>query len=154
MPTARNDAPRLRAGTVASASITSTYAITNWTVQSDQQQGSVTVVEWLGPYQMIPAIPARIAIAMDGTARADGFYRGTLGPFSYWTMGMVGYYHSTYLGTGVYSAAGSLMVFDETDAALYLNATIYRLIPGQDMEPYAGGWKNVRIRYDFGAVAA
>lgn len=152
MPNARGDAPRLRAGTVVVASITSTYAITNWTVQNDQKQGAVTIVEWLAPYQALPPEYDRIALALDGTARPDGFMHGIFGPFSYWTFGMMDYFLDTYLSTTAYSALVSMMVYDITDTAIYLNSTIYRPIPGQDMEPAVGGWKNIRVRWGIGTV--
>lgn len=152
MPTARGDAPRLRSGTQAVGSITSTYAVTNWTVQSDQQVNNQIVVPWVAPYQMLPPEYSRIIIAADGTQTGDGYVRGVFGPFVYWTFGMMDYFLDTYLSTTAYSAAGSLMVYDITDTAIYLNATIYRPIIGQDMEPVFGGWQNVKIRYDFGTV--
>jgi hypothetical protein len=157
VPSARNDDPRLRSGIYGSSGITSAYAVSAWTVASDQKQNGVIVAPWIGPYQMIPPRRARVTIAADGTAREDGFYSGIFGPFDYWTFGQMSYFTSTYLSGGVLSALVSMMVWDENDSALYLNATIYRPIINsqfRDMEPAPGGWQNIGIRYGFGEIAA
>lgn len=154
MPVARLEAHRLRSGTYTSSSITSTYAITAWTVANDQKSDSQVVVPWLPPYQMLPLEYARVTQNLDGSSSADGFLQGIFGPFPYWTHGMLSYFLSTYLAAGVRSAAASAMFYDVTDTAQYLNLTIHRPVAGQDMEPVFGGWANVRIRCDFGTVVS
>lgn len=156
MPTARNTGRRIRAGTFTSSGITSTYAVENFTVQTDQRQNGVIVVPWLDPYQPDPPEYARIATALDGTARPDGYQKGVL-IFDMWTFGMYDYAQTTLWPGGVYSALVSMMLFTAKDVAVFLNATAYLPVITQnqrDMEPIAGGWENVKVRYDFATVTS
>ena len=149
----RNDDYRIRPGTFTSGSITATYSITAWTVQSDQMQDNQVIVPWLAPFQAIPPEFARIAQNADGSVREDGFLHGVL-PFPYWTFGQMNYLISTYFSGGVYSALVSMLVYDRNDAAMYLNATLFLPVVGQDMDPEIGGYKNIKLRYGIGVVTA
>lgn len=150
----RNDDHRLRAGTYTSASITPTYAIINWAVQSDQVIDNQTAIPWAGPFQSIPPEYARIAIAADLSARQDGYLHGVLGLFRFWTFGMMSYLISQIFPAGIYSAAVSMMLYDATETAVYLNATMHRPVIGQDFEPEIGGWKNIKLRYEAGSITS
>lgn len=154
MPNARNDGQRLRLGTFTSSGITSAYTIRDFANVADQLQDNQPIVPWAGPYQCEPPEYARIWIAADGTQRQDGFLHGVLGPFSLWTFGMTNFMLATYWPGGVYSSLVSMMLFDATDTAIFLNATAYRPVIGQDFEPVYSGWQNVKIRYDIGAITA
>lgn len=154
MTTTRHDDHRLRAGTFTSAGITSTYAILNWTAQADQLQDNQTVIPWAGPFQCLPPEYARVAGAADLTQRPDGFLHGVLGPFSYWTFGMMNYLITTVFPASVYYAAVSMMLYDITDTAIYVNATMARPVIGQDFEPEIGGWKNIKLRYEMGSLTS
>ena len=149
----RNDDYRIRLGTFTSSGITSAYSITNWTVQADQQQDNQTVLPWLAPFQPIPPEYARIAQNADGTMRPDGFLHGVL-PFVYWTFGQMNYLITTYFSGGVYSSLVSMLVYDRNDAAMYLNATLHLPVVGQDMDAEVGGYKNIKLRYDFGVITS
>ena len=154
MPTPRNDGHRFRVGTFTSASVGSAFAFLNFAVQADQSQDNQAIVPWAGPYQSLPPEYSRVWIAADGTQQKDGYYKGVIGPFSLWTFGMMSYFISTNFAGGVYSAAATIMVYDITDTAVFLNCTAYRPVVGQDMDAYYSGWQNVKIRYDFGVVTA
>ena len=67
---------------------------------------------------------------------------------------MMSYFISTNFAGGVYSALATIMVYDITDTAVFLNVTAYRPVIGQDFEPGYSGWANVKIRYDIGTVTA
>lgn len=150
MPTPRNDGQRLRFGTYTSTDITSGYAIKSWANQTDQIVDNQVDVPWAGPVKCLPPQRARIVIAADGTASEDGWLKGVLGKFSYWTFDMTGYVMTTIFPSGARSSLVSMMLFDEDDDAVYVNATMYRPIAGQDYRPVYGGWEDINLRYDFG----
>lgn len=150
MPTPRNDDHRLRLGTYTGTDITSTYAIKSWANQTDQIVDNQVDVPWAGPVKCLPPQRARITIAADGTASEDGWLKGILGPFSYWTMDMNGYFLTTIFPAGVRFSLVSMMLFDEKDDAVYVNATMYRPVAGQDYKAVYGGWESINLRYDVG----
>jgi hypothetical protein len=150
VPTFRSRDVRWRYGTYTSSSITSTYSWVNYTVQSDQTIDNQTAVEWIPPYQMLPPEYARINALGD----PDGWLVGVFGPIELMTFGQMSYVLSTNFPGGIYKAAGSLMVYDKSGTAVYLNATMHRPIIGQDMEPRPAGWGQVKFRYDFGVVVS
>lgn len=154
MPNPRNDGHRFRAGTFTSASVGSAFAFVNFPVQSDQTIDNQTFAPWAGPYQSLPPEYARIWQAADGTQHFDGPFHGVIGPFTYWTFGMMSYFISTNFAAGVYTAAATIMVYDITDTAVFLNVTAHRPVIGQDFEPQYGGWGNVKLRYEIGTVTA
>lgn len=153
MPNVRAEGHRLRAGTYTSSSVTTTYAITAWTVQSDQQLNGQTVSPWIPPYQAPPPEYARVITTGDLNQGADGYLKWTW-TFSYWTFGQMSYFLSTYLSGSVYSAAVTAMTYDATDTAVFINATLNRPVINQDMEPEIAGWKNVKLRFDSGVVTS
>lgn len=150
----RNDDHRLRAGTYTSTGITSTYCIRDFPVQSDQTVDNQTAYPWAGPFQCLPPERARVVMTADGGQARDGFWRGILGPFSFWTFGMMSYVLSQIFPAGIDQALVSMMLYDATETAVYLNATLHRPIVGQDFEPEIGGWKNIRLRYEAGSITS
>jgi hypothetical protein len=103
---------------------------------------------------MIPSEYAVIAVNADDSASAHGFITGTL-EFSFWTFGMISYILTTFFASNVYSAPVSLMLYDITDTAFYLNAVAYRPVRNdqfQDFEPYPTGWANVKLRFSDGVI--
>jgi hypothetical protein len=140
MPTARATGQRIAAGTITAASLTSTYAITNLPVQTDQDFSCPWVVD--SSLCSTPT-PARITTNADLSRSADGFYAWRLG-FSYMTFDMFGYWTSTLLPGNAWSAPITVMDYDETDTAVFFNATIWRPNTPSDKAQYiTGGWGRV-----------
>ena len=123
MPNARATGHRIRSGTHTSANITSGYAVTSLATQSDMTSG----VEWYAPMRDGTSIPrrARIVTAADGTQVADGFYVFEW-RFSYFTFGMLSHWFTSFLPSSAESALVSVMAYDDTDTAIYLNCTLLR----------------------------
>jgi hypothetical protein len=161
MPTPRLTGHRLRSGTHASGSITSTYNVTSFPIQTDQG-----VVDWVidGRQTTSPEY-ARIVVTADGTARADGFQTFQW-HITYMTHDMMNYWNTQFLGSSVKSAAVSVLTYDAEDTAVYLNCTLYRAViasggslvqaaPQMSSAEYAfGGYQNVIWRFAFGVTAA
>lgn len=150
MPTMRLIGHRIRAGTQTVANITSTYEVTALPVQADMD--TLPLVEWLPPTaQSTPPTRARIETAADGTRLADGFYQFEW-RFSYFTFNMLSHWLTTFLPSGVESAAVSVMTYDNTNTAVYLNCTLERpALPG-DAQPAPGGWADIVFRFTGGTI--
>lgn len=149
MPTARKEGQRVRAGTYTSSGITASYAISAYAAQSDQG-----IVLWrLDGKLTTPPQRARRSILGNGAIREDGFWRCQLG-FSYLTFGMVSYLQSAWFASAA-SAAVSVMVYNPSDTAVYLNGILYQPVWGQTDSAYApGGYRDVVFRFEQGVTTA
>ncbi len=154
MPTARNTGHRLRLGTFTSTGITTAYAITAFPVQADQLIDNQPAVEWAAPYQSLPPEYVRVAGYMDGLQLQDGFLHGVLGPFRYWTFGMVGYVLTNIFPSNAYSSLVSMMLYDASDNAVFLNCTLYRPVIGRDYKPAYGGWEDINLKFEIGTLTS
>lgn len=152
MPTARLVDHRIRAGTYGVSDITSGYAVTALAVQTDMHPAGLTWVDWLPPTKAsMPPRRLRFSENADGSISADGPYVFEW-RFSYWTMDMLTLWRTTFLPSGVESAAVSVMTYTEEDIAVYLNCTLKNShFPG-DGEAEAGGWKNLIWRFSQGTI--
>ena len=149
MPTMRLIGHRIRAGTHTVVNITSTYEVTALPVQGDMD---TYPIEWLPPDDSsTPPVRARIETAADGTRLSDGFYEFQW-RFSYMTFGMLTHWLNTFLPSGAESAAVSVMTYDNTNTAVYLNCTLIRpTLPG-DAAPAPGGWRDITFRFTGGTI--
>jgi hypothetical protein len=158
MPTPRATGHRIRAGTQTVGNITSTYAVSALPTQTDQG-----VVEWVidGSSTTYPEY-ARVVINLDGSASADGpvSFQWNM---TYMTEDMMSHWLTTFLPSGVYSAAVSVMTYDPVGTAVYLNCKLYRPnfseAGGNQFDgrmssaQYAfGGYRNVIWRFGEGTI--
>lgn len=153
MPNPRNTAHQIRAGTFNSSGMGSTYQITNFTVQSDQIVDNAPLVAWQAPLQIVVPEYADVPQYADGSRRPRGYLKWTWS-FSYWTFGMLGYWLTTFWPAGVYSAPVTVLVYDATDSAIYVNAMVYRPVIGKALEWSVGGYANVKVDFDFGKLTS
>lgn len=112
---------RIASGTIAKASLTTTYLLSALTKQSDQ-----TVIEWV--VNSTPPVKQRVRRAISGKDSRDGFYRFTW-TFSIMSYGMYSYFISQFL-SGVESAAVTVLTYDATNTAKYYQCTLHR--PSED----------------------
>lgn len=154
MARARLTGHRLRSGTYTSGNITSAYAVTAWTVQTDQKTAAGdTVIPWVAPVQPLPPARQRYIEPLDQTQQSEGFLVWEW-VFSYWTFNMYSYFLTTYLATSNEYGLVSALAYDPTDTAIYLNATVRKPRIGEDMEPAPGGWRNIKLRFSRGSITA
>lgn len=140
-------------GTFGSSGITAANAWTSYPTQTDMLQDNQVLIPWIPPAQMLPPTYSRVALNLDGSARHDGFLGGSFGPIKYITFGQIAYVLSTIFPSNADSSPVSMMVFDATDTAIFLNATMYRPITGQDYTPVFGGWQDLMLRYSLATIA-
>lgn len=153
MANPRQTGHQIRAGTFTSAGMGSTYAISGFPNQSDQIVDNQIQVPWVAPSEIAVPEYARAVIYADGSQRADGFL-GWTWQFSYWTFGMFSYWLTTFWPSGVYSAAVTVMVYDATDTAIYVNAQAYRPVIGQSLDWAVAGYTNIKVKFGFGKVTS
>jgi hypothetical protein len=157
MPNARQTGHRLRLGTFTSSGITSTYAIENWALQSDQSQDNQINVPWVAPYQAKPPDFARKTNSADLSTRYDGPLTWEW-DFSYWTFGMTAYLISTFFGGSIYTSAGSVAVsgltYDVSDTAIYFNASLERPSIKDALTPEYAGFKTVKLTFTAGVLVS
>jgi hypothetical protein len=154
MPATRQTGHRLYYTWVSKTLVTSTYAITSWTPQGDQYVNSNIMVPWLAPKEITVPEKSRITTMADGSIRADGYYKFTW-TFDYWTFGMMTYFLNTFnLGSPIYSVPVTVMTYDPTDTAVFLQCYVARpvIIGGQDVEWHWAGYKNVKLNFTVGTV--
>lgn len=148
MPVPRLEVHRIRLGTHAVGSVTSTYEVREIALQSDQDPYATP---WLvRGRDSNPVIRARSSDVADLTKVEDGFYQFTWS-FSYFTFGMVAYWNGTLLG-GAVSPAVTVMTYDQNNVAVYLTCTASALRFPRDGESHPGGWKNVRMEFVGGTI--
>lgn len=115
-----NNAHRLRAGTHAVVDLTSTYAISNFPLQADM--GAINA--WY--CNSTPPRPQQIRQAISGKQLGQGYYTSRL-EFDIMTHGMVSYMLTTFFSSAtLWSNAVTVMLYSESDAAVYLTATLLR----------------------------
>ena len=151
MPNPRNTGHRIRAGTYAAAGVTSGYAIESFPVQTDQIVDNATMVPWLAPMKITVPEYGQVYTMVDGSRRPGGFLAFTW-EFGYLTFGMVSYWISTVWPSGVYSAAVTVMTYDATDTAVFVQCQAYRPKIPDDVEWFYAGYQNFKIKFDFGVV--
>lgn len=144
---------RVRLGTWGISDITSTYAIENWTVQTDQQQDNQTVIPWIGPIASVDEFPvyARYARSADNRLRGDGFLSFTL-VMSLWTFDQVKYVDDTFYAGGTLDYADvSVMVYDRNNDPVFLTCTADR--PDlKSADPVYGGYQNIPWNFHTGTL--
>jgi len=148
MPNERKTDQRIRPGLHPVSDVTSSFAVSGFAVQSDQDDADWWVLDG---WRSTPPRPARRVKLTDGSAAKDGFYSFDW-VISYMTFGMLAYWLDLLLPDGVEAAEVTAMTYDENDVAVYLQAIINKpSLPG-DGEPTFGGWKNVRWAFDSGVI--
>lgn len=150
MPQARYIGHRVRSGTYAVGNITSTYAITSYPVQNDQD----SFISWsLDGRLTTPPARARRTLLSNGSIREDGYWHFNLG-FSYLTFGMVSYLQTNWFGSSsTVSNSVSVMVYNTVNSAVYLNCKLHQPEWGIINSEYApGGYKNVIFLAEQGVV--
>lgn len=151
MPNARGEGHRWIAGTVTSSTLTSTYAIANWPNQTDQLANNVVYVAWTPPVGIVAPEYSRIARMADGSQRGDGFLKFTW-EFSYLTFGMYAYILSNIFASK-YSAKCTVMTYDPSNSAVFINATAYR--PDiRNLSGIYGGYQDVKFDFDYGVLTS
>lgn len=166
-PLARSTGHRLMPGTaVNAAAVTTSYVIqttdgsgwsTTYGIATDQKAGGSTrpvIIPWLAPVASPDSVPqlSQYTTNLDGSMRGDGFYSVTW-TFAYWTFSMHLLVLQQFFSSGAaYSAAVSLMTYDQNNVAVYLTATCDQPRAGVHMEPEVGGWKNVKLVFHDGAI--
>lgn len=145
---ARSVGHRIRSGTHTVANLTSTYEVSALPVQSDQ---SPILWQVAGEGSTVPT-PARVVTQADLSRAADGFYSFQW-RFSFMTFGMVSYWLTTYLASGVRSADVTVMTYDATNTAVYLQCLINRPeFPSSEAQISPTGWSNVIWRFTRGVI--
>lgn len=151
MPTGRKTGQKIISGTVASSALTSSYLVTAFPVQADQNDSCPWIIA--GDGTTTPTA-ARISTNADLSRSPDGFYSFAW-RMVYMTFGMTSYWINTLLPGGVWSAPVTVLTYDENDLAVYLQATLWRPnYPGSDAQYMPGGWGNVIWRFNAGTIIA
>lgn len=151
MPVGRKIGQKIITGTVASSSLTDTYLVTAFPVQSDQNDACPWIIDGSGT---TTPTAARISTNADLSRSDDGFYSWAW-RMVYMTFGMVNYWNTALLPAGAWSAPVTVLTYDENNLAVYLNATIWRPnFPGPDAQYAPGGWGNVIWRFNAGTIIA
>lgn len=146
MPTLRSNTYRIKTGTVSVATLNadSNALITNFAAQTDQG-----IVPWIAPAaRLTPSAPiyGQYSQTLDMAVHGDGFWTVTW-VFSYFTNDMLGFWHTSFLGSGVLFKAVTIKTFDDTDTAFYLTCDLIRPVSGRDMAPQQAGWQDVTMRF-------
>lgn len=145
MVNARQTGQRIRSGLQVVANVTSAYAVKSLAVQSDQDDS----LPWIlaGKLCTWPK-PARVVQYMDQSQDADGYYLFQWG-FSYMTFGMYSFWRASFLPSGVWSAAVTVMTYDDTDTAVYLQCSINR---PTTLTNEVGGYRDVIFTFSQGVI--
>ncbi len=122
---ARKTGQRIRAGTLAAASVTSAYEVQVIPFTSDMDLLPLWTIDAKKSHVLLPA---RLTINEDGTSNYDGPIVG-LWSFGLMTFGMVSYWLSTFMSGivftgGILSSPVTIMAYDELDNALFIQCTM------------------------------
>ena len=119
MPSLPNTGHKLAAGTLDVAGMGAVDPITSWAKVSDQFH------DWLAPAdQSVPETAVYIE-TLEGGVREHG-YRRLDWQFSLWTPGQMEYLYDTFLASGVQTAPVTILTYDATEDAVYLNCILHR----------------------------
>ena len=147
-----NGSARIRPGTYGTYQLTAAYDWTALPTQSDQTAD----VPWYPPIDPTTGQVSEVAelvTALDGTRGGFGGYEGSL-VLPLLTPGMVTYLRS-YLFSGGFSAAVTLMIWDRAQGWIVLNAVLLWNDPAKSAEPRGGkrGYMNLKLDYINGTLA-
>lgn len=144
MPTARLTAQRIRSGTQAVVDVTTAYAVTARTVQSDQD-----IIPWALAASLTTAPRrARASVMADESAYEDGTYRFQWG-VSIMTHLMYKVWCDDFLPSGAARANVTVMTYDEYDVAVYLQCKIIR---PTSLNRVIGGYRDVIWEFAGGVI--
>jgi len=147
MPNARNTGHRIRSGLQTAAAMTSTYEVESLPVQSDQPDADAWTIAGDGT---TPPRPARVIVNADLSVSADGFLEFEW-RMSYMSFGMLDYWLTTFLPSGVQDADVTVMTYNERDVAMYVQCKMRKpVFPSADAQVVPGGWGNVIWRFKKG----
>jgi len=149
MPTLRLIGHKISAGHVTVSAMGSVVTIMNLTRQTDMAAYN----RWLPPNaskSTIPA-PAQVATSLANTRTAEGFYTWSW-VFDYMTHDMFGYWRTTFLPSGAWSANVTVLTYDDTDTAVYLQAVMARPVVGSGLTVSAGGYTDVTFNFTQGVI--
>lgn len=132
---------RLRAGTYAVGSITSTYLVENFTKQSDQSLQEL----WAVSKYSIPELPD-FDYAFSFKEFEQGYYIWEWS-WAVWTFKMMDYWLDTFHASSR-SPAVSGLTLNERKEDFYFNGTMYRpRYSLSEMSSKEGGYEQVKVRF-------
>jgi hypothetical protein len=140
--------------TIAKATLIAgtTYNVEALALQSDQV---TPILGWKEPQRKgtLRPKPARIAIAMDLSQRADGFWEITW-CFPPWTPGQFAYIIANQYSSGtLWSAPATIQTWDDNvNGYSAFQCTALRPVPGQDFDIQDGMYIDVKQRFVGGVL--
>lgn len=147
MPVARVDDQRIRSGIQAVVDVTTTYAIKNFALQSDQGVG---FPPWVGPDAAASTVPtpAEIRVSLSKKQLPNGDYLWSW-VFSHFTQQMYKYWLDTFFNTNEWWGYVTVMDYDWDETPIFLTGIIHR--PSQ-LNRVPGGYSNVPFAFTDGAI--
>lgn len=149
MPTLRQIGHKISAGHVTVGAMGSVATIRALARQTDMP----AYVNWLPPNAFKSTIPqpARLSPSIAGTLAAEGFYTWRW-VFDYMTHDMYSYWRTTFLPSSVWSANATVLAYDDTDTAVYLQGIIWRPKEGEGLTVIQTGYQDVTFEFTNGVV--
>lgn len=138
--------------TKAALQASSTYTITNFSVQTDQVNPGLG---WKEPQRKgtLRPRPVRLATNADQSRRPDGTWEGVW-CFPPWTPGQFAYVITNQWASGaVWSADATIQTWDDNvNAYSCFQVTIWRPVPGEDFDIIDQMYIDVKVKYTFGVL--
>lgn len=147
MPVGRQTGHRLRSGLWLPTDVDSSYAVSALPVQTDM---GLLPLWGINAQESDPPKYARITTNADLSQSGDGFLTFSW-VFSFMTFLMLDAWFDSFLPSGIQSAPVTVMTYDETEVARFIQATLLRTVfPSQEARAVPSGWGGVKWTFVLG----
>jgi hypothetical protein len=152
MPTLGLIGHKISAGHVSVATMGSVSTIMSLPLQTDMKGHRL----WIPPNEKKGGTPfpkvAHKSQSLAGTSANEGYYTWVW-VFDYFTHDMYGYWLTQFLPSSVPSASVTVLMYDKTNTAIYLQATIHEPdLDKNQLTRFDGGYRDVTFEFSNGVV--